>query len=329
MEQCRSRLILFVLIVFALNFGYQASDANAANVYISDLTWISATNGWNGAPKLDKANGDPGVPLNPITLHGTVYPKGIGCHAPSVITYNLGGNYTEFVSYIGIDDEVVSGGSVDFQVWVDNVQVYDSGILTHDSTTLKVDVPNLDGKSTLQLIVNVGTTTTNDHADWAGAYLVPIAAGNGYYGVPSWNQILPANTRFIVLRNMGNAAVLDKETGLVWEQSPDGTNTYTWENAQLHCNQLTTGGRGGWRLPTVQELDSLVDPTQATPSLPSGHPFNNVQSFGYWSATTLASSTINAWGVNFNFGSVGIPYTKSSSNVYVWCVRGGHGVDPQ
>lgn len=265
-------LTFVVLLVFALNLVCFAAGAIAANVYISNLTWISATNGWNGAPKLDKANGDPGVPLNPITLHGIVYPKGIGCHAPSVITYNLGGNYTEFVSYIGIDDEVVSGGSVDFQVWVDNVQVYDSGILTHASPTVKVDVPNLDGKSTLQLIVNVGTTTANDHADWAGAYLVPIAAGNGYYGVPSWNQILPANTRFIVLTNMGNAAVLDNETGLVWEQSPSITSfPWTWNgttSAATHCNALTTGGRLGWRLPSLQELASLWYPTVNNPTLP-------------------------------------------------------------
>ena len=36
-----------------------------------------------------------------------------------------------------------------------------------------------------------------------------------YYATPSWNQQLPAATRFIVLTNWASAAVLDRETGLV------------------------------------------------------------------------------------------------------------------
>src|SRR5215813_9983343 len=93
-----------------------------------------------------------------------------------------------------------------------------------------------------------------------------------YYATPSWDQTLPASTRFIVLSNMSNAAVLDRETGLVWEQSPS-THSFIWEEAQRRCNGLTTGGRLGWQLPTLQELASLLDPTVAPPGirLPAGH----------------------------------------------------------
>ena len=150
-----------------------------------------------------------------------------------------------------------------------------------------------------------------------------------YYATPSWDQTLPSATRFIVLSNLGSAAVLDRETGLVWEKVPDGTNTYAWEDAQFHCNQLTTGNRMGWRLPTLQELASLLDPSVAPPgpTLPAGHPFSNVQSYFYWSATTYARATSNAWfaylhGANVDPNDKTIPY-------YAWCVRGGHGVDPQ
>ena len=38
--------------------------------------------------------------------------------------------------------------------------------------------------------------------------------------VPAGDQTLPANKRFLVLSNFANAAVLDKETGLVWERLP-------------------------------------------------------------------------------------------------------------
>src|SRR5262245_66120666 len=74
-----------------------------------------------------------------------------------------------------------------------------------------------------------------------------------YYATPSWDQTLPSNTRFIVLSNMASAAVLDRETGLVWERSPS-TSTGDWGSALFHCINLNTGGRMGWRLPTVQEL---------------------------------------------------------------------------
>ena len=46
----------------------------------------------------------------------------------------------------------------------------------------------------------------------------PAQAASGigpYYAMPSWDQTLPAATRFIVLTNMGSEAVLDRETGLV------------------------------------------------------------------------------------------------------------------
>ena len=110
----------------------------------------------------------------------------------------------------------------------------------------------------------------------------------------------------------------------MWEKSPD-TTTRTWVNAIGYAYQKTVGGRKGWRLPTVEELASLVDPTQTNPSLPSGHPFSNVQLGYYWSATTYAGPTSTAWRVYFLNGDVDT-HVKSSF-LYVWCVRGGHGHD--
>ena len=151
-----------------------------------------------------------------------------------------------------------------------------------------------------------------------------------YYATPSWDQTLPASTRFIVLTNMNSDAVLDRETGLVWEQSPS-TSTLDWVDASTYCVQLSTGGRKGWRLPTIQDLASLIDPTVPPPgpTLPSGHPFGNVStSHAYWSATTFAFNVANAWYVFFGNGNV-LNRDMSSLNVLAWCVRGGPGVDAQ
>ena len=70
---------------------------------------------------------------------------------------------------------------------------------------------------------------------------VSAATSNGpYYPTPARDQQLPASTRFGVRSNWGGAPVLDQETGLVWEQSPSTSGT--WEEAQVRCNVLATGG---------------------------------------------------------------------------------------
>jgi hypothetical protein len=130
-------------------------------------------------------------------------------------------------------------------------------------------------------------------------------------------------------------AYCDRETGLVWESAPgdadrngnvDDNDLRIWSAALGHCYAKEVGGRNGWRLPTIEELASLVDTSQqADPALPAGHPFQNVQSSIYWSATTLASNTSSAWAVGFNTGSVGADV--KSFDRFVWCVRGGQGID--
>jgi hypothetical protein len=145
-----------------------------------------------------------------------------------------------------------------------------------------------------------------------------------------WDMKIPGAWRFRVLILFNGEAVLDKETGRVWEQSPNGVDSRPWLDAQFHCNQKTVGNRKGWRLPTIQELASLVQPGDPPggPDLPPGHPFDNVQSSDYWSATTFSANTSNAWGVGFGNGFV-FTSGKTHGSLFVWCVRGGQGVDPQ
>jgi hypothetical protein len=156
-----------------------------------------------------------------------------------------------------------------------------------------------------------------------------LQAEAGTTELHSWDtKINDGSKRFVVLADFNNEAVLDRETGLVWEKSPD-TDSRTWEASQIHCNTLTTGGRLGWRLPTIQELASLIDPTQTNPSLPSGHPFSeNVLSDQLFFSTTSDTDTSNAWIAAFGLGTVAPNYSKTAIS-HAWCVRGGQGVDPQ
>jgi hypothetical protein len=155
---------------------------------------------------------------------------------------------------------------------------------------------------------------------------------------PLWGEPIQDPSRFVVLASFNNEAVYDQETGLVWEQAPTDS-TRSWYLAQSECNSRAVGNRKGWRLPTIQELTSLIDPTVPSPgpTLPAGHPFNNVHTPGptndaqYWSATTVASPSSDtvAWVVDFGSGGVGILDKLRDGSAYHWCVRGGQGVNPQ
>lgn len=161
-------------------------------------------------------------------------------------------------------------------------------------------------------------------------------ANGPYYATPSWDQTLPVATRFIVLSNMGSNAVLDRETGLVWERSPTADAISNWFAANGRCLTQTTGNRFGWRLPTINELASLFDPSATTrPFLPSGHPFTGLPVLRgrFWTATPnffnsghlVGGYDTDPDGAFLSFAAV----TSDSTLRDVWCVRGGLLVGPQ
>lgn len=141
-----------------------------------------------------------------------------------------------------------------------------------------------------------------------------------------WDQALPVAQRFVILQAFNSDAVLDNETGLVWEKSPQMTAVAS-SSARLTCANKAIGGRKGWRLPSLSELASLVDPSVASPgpTLPAGHPFLAVQSANYWSASVYAENPALMWGVGFNNGVV-LGLSKAFDQ-RAWCVRGGMNAD--
>ena len=150
---------------------------------------------------------------------------------------------------------------------------------------------------------------------------------------PNWNQLLTTPARFKLVMN--GEGVLDIETGLVWEKNPAGGSTPFWADAVNHCYLRVAGNRFGWRLPTVEELASLIEPGSAsTPTLPAGHPFVLPAFFppggvGFWTISTYTNPTGGtqaSWAVSFITGT---PYiqTKGDVPLNAWCVRGGHGYD--
>lgn len=169
----------------------------------------------------------------------------------------------------------------------------------------------------------------------ASAFAQVTTTANGpYYAVPSWDQKI-ATGRFVVLSNFSNEAVLDRETGLVWWKRVEESSPYI---ATGYCATSTKGGRMGWRLPTISEVTSLLDPSinnGAVPPLPVGHPFENIpateqgRGFYLYSGTTLPGYPDRllaaGWWRNITYfiDVSSFPASDSSTTNYLLCVRGG------
>jgi Protein of unknown function (DUF1566)/Viral BACON domain len=118
----------------------------------------------------------------------------------------------------------------------------------------------------------------------------------------------------------GNGTVTDIETKLMWQQRTDENDMDWYYATSNYCPGLSLAGYKDWRLPTLDELKTLVDLTQRRPTI--NHMFfPNTVSSVYWSSTTDAGYTDDAWGVDFNGG---YDYSNDrDGSYYVRAVRGG------
>lgn len=133
----------------------------------------------------------------------------------------------------------------------------------------------------------------------------------------------------------GNGTVTATATGLVWQKCTEGQTpgttckdnvsmnkygaiTKTWQEALTTCKNLTLAGKT-WRLPSINELLSIVDMSKYQPAIDTSF-FPASVTTSYWSSTTDVSNPTNAWHVYFAHGYVS-SYNKTTSN-YVRCVSG-------
>lgn len=110
--------------------------------------------------------------------------------------------------------------------------------------------------------------------------------------------------------------ILDRDTKLTWQQAPDPT-ARTWDDAKTYCAALTLGG-GVWRVPTVTELQTIVDEQVLAPAIEE-NVFPGTSSLPHWTSTAAAGQAGSAWYVDFNDGSAG--YQAASKTAPVRCVR--------
>ena len=128
-------------------------------------------------------------------------------------------------------------------------------------------------------------------------------------------------TRFV---DNGDGTIIDKKTGLVWVKSPhtdlpdNFKKELTWKDAIQACKDLNFAGHKDWRLPTVEELASLVDYSKREPAIDT-KVFPDTKSSWYWSSTPLAGNDGVAWYVYFYGGGVDDGYKSSRHYVRPVC----------
>jgi Protein of unknown function (DUF1566) len=160
-----------------------------------------------------------------------------------------------------------------------------------------------------------GQTTCSDAAGAAIA-----CAGTGQDGELQTGVAEPS-PRFVVGTGATLDCVTDNLTGLMWVKAPSAVIA-TWANALTAANDLMLCGFIDWRLPNVNELESLVNSEAANGAVfLNTQGFTGVQADYYWSSSSDAVLVDGAWFVDMRTGIVFVNPKSVSS--YVWPVRAG------
>ena len=121
----------------------------------------------------------------------------------------------------------------------------------------------------------------------------------------------------------GDGTIRDNVTGLEWQQVPN-TTYKTWTNAFTYCDTLVfppgDDSHADWRLPTVQELATLVDHSRSNPAIDPL--FGMTENTRYWTADGRVQNTAYAWWIDFDYGWVNYEDETTSSALPVRAVRG-------
>jgi hypothetical protein len=132
-----------------------------------------------------------------------------------------------------------------------------------------------------------------------------------------------------------DGTVTDQATGLVWLKNAGALGQATWSAAITAATQLASGAAGladgskagDWRLPNLNELESLVDVSASGPALTPGNPFTGVSTGIYWTSTSYwggSAGSPSAWAIRMGDGRYvndGATNLKTAANA-VWAVRG-------
>lgn len=126
------------------------------------------------------------------------------------------------------------------------------------------------------------------------------------------------------LEKINDNIVIDTNTGLMWQKTTatgeDGKG-YTFEQALIYCHNLNISGYTDWRLPSKNEIMTIVNYSNQRPTIQTDF-FPDTKSSFYWTSTTQSNNSSIAWSIDFSSGAMDFSRGKKS-NYFVRAVRGG------
>jgi Protein of unknown function (DUF1566) len=100
---------------------------------------------------------------------------------------------------------------------------------------------------------------------------------------------------------ISSGTVFDTRTRLTWQQSVPAA-TFTLASAGAYCAGLGTG----WRLPTIRELETIVDYSVAPPGPTiDAAAFPNTPTNLFYVTSTLVNGSSLHWSIDFSNGVIG------------------------
>ena len=168
-------------------------------------------------------------------------------------------------------------------------------------------------------VVDLPRTGQTGCYNTAGNVVDCYTAGTGQDG--ALQKGVPWPSPRFEITGTGSACVLDHLTGLMWVKNP-GTSEFTWQGALNHANSLDICGYTDWRVPNINEMNSLIHEGQASPNgWLIGQGFTSMYNGNYWTSTTTPAN--HSWAFHLHFPSSVTDYNiKTVPSFHVVPVRG-------
>jgi len=117
-----------------------------------------------------------------------------------------------------------------------------------------------------------------------------------------------------------NEIVTDHVTGFLWQDDIRAKTTKkTYSEAVTYCRDLVLHGVTGWRLPTIQELNTIIMRGKYNPAMDTTVFVNYANNDAYRSSTLRVSDTSYTWGISDKTGM--IEYHYNNAKGYVRCIK--------
>lgn len=162
---------------------YKVHLACIAKQNASEMSFAPGSqNGWHPSGDNSRFCIDESIEGNPITLRmedGSIrtFTKGIGAHATMTLIFDIEGKgYTNFMTYLGIDQEANTAASVRCTVYVDDVEVWNSGsdLMGKNTPATFLDI-DVTGAKQIKIYADASGSNSNDHVSfgdpWFGRVL--------------------------------------------------------------------------------------------------------------------------------------------------------------